>query len=76
MLAKGPGFAVYAILDFVADNFQPIIEQLEDEFDVLEEGIFKSDFDRLAHRSHLRAQASVARSCVTRRYRSATSRTN
>ena len=47
MLAKGPGFAVYAILDFVADNFQPIIEQFEEDFDQLEEGIFKSDFDRL-----------------------------
>ena len=47
MLAKGPGFAVYAILDFVADNYQPIIEQFEEDFDELEEGIFKSDFDRL-----------------------------
>ena len=47
LLAKGPGFALYAILDFVADNYQPIIEQFEDDFDALEEGIFKSDFDRL-----------------------------
>jgi magnesium transporter len=47
MLAKGPGFAVYAILDFVVDNYQPIIEKFEDEFSVLEEGIFKSEFDRL-----------------------------
>jgi len=47
LLSKGPGFALYAILDFVTDNYQPIIERLEDEFDKLEEGIFKSDFDRL-----------------------------
>jgi magnesium transporter len=47
LLAKGPGYAVYAILDFVTDNYQPIIEQLEVEFDQLEEGIFKSTFDRL-----------------------------
>ena len=47
LLAKGPGFALYAILDFVADNYQPIIEQFEEDFDALEEGIFKSDFDRL-----------------------------
>jgi magnesium transporter len=47
MLAKGPGFALYAILDFVTDNYQPIIEQFEEDFDHLEEGIFKSDFDRL-----------------------------
>ena len=47
LLSKGPGFALYAILDFVTDNYQPIIEQFEDDFDKLEEGIFKSDFDRL-----------------------------
>jgi magnesium transporter len=47
MLAKGPGFAVYAILDFVVDNYQPIIEKLENNFSKLEEGIFKSEFDRL-----------------------------
>jgi magnesium transporter len=47
MLAKGPGFVVYAILDFVVDNYQPIIEQFEADYDALEEGIFKSDFDRL-----------------------------
>jgi magnesium transporter len=47
MLAKGPGFAVYAILDFVVDNYQPIIDKFENEYDGLEEGIFKSEFDRL-----------------------------
>ena len=47
LLAKGPAFALYAILDFVADNYQPIIEQYEDDFDQLEESIFKSDFDKL-----------------------------
>ena len=47
MLAKGPGYVVYAMLDFVVDNYQPIIEQFENDFDQLEEGIFKSDFDRL-----------------------------
>jgi len=47
LLAKGPAYALYAILDFVADNYQPIIAQFEDDFDQLEEGIFKSDFDRL-----------------------------
>ena len=47
LLAKGPGFALYAILDFVTDNYQPIIELFEDEYDELEEGVFKSDFDKL-----------------------------
>ncbi len=47
LLAKGPGFALYAILDFVTDNYQPIIELFENEYDRLEEGVFKSDFDKL-----------------------------
>jgi magnesium transporter len=47
MLAKGPGYAVYAILDFVVDNFQPIVAQLETSFKSLEEDIFKLQFNRL-----------------------------
>lgn len=47
MLGKGPGFAAYAILDFVVDNFQPIVAQFEQSFNALEEDIFKRQFDRL-----------------------------
>ena len=47
MLAKGPGFPLYAVLDFVVDNFQPIVAQLESSFDALEDDIFKQQFDRL-----------------------------
>lgn len=47
MLAKGPGFALYAILDFVVDNYLPIVEQFERDFEVLEKDIFGGDFDKL-----------------------------
>ncbi|HSB94895.1 MAG TPA: magnesium/cobalt transporter CorA [Spongiibacteraceae bacterium] len=48
MLAKGPGFALYALLDFIVDNYQPIVTGFEAEFDVLESDIFKGQFDNLA----------------------------
>ena len=41
MLAKGVGFAVYAIFDFVVDNYQPIIERYDAEFDRLVRNVYK-----------------------------------
>ena len=46
-LPKGPGFALYAILDFVADNYQPVVAQFEQDFDAIETDIFKDRFDKL-----------------------------
>lgn len=46
-LPKGPGFALYALLDFVADNYQPVVAQFEKDFDAIETDIFKDRFDRL-----------------------------
>lgn len=46
-LPKGPGFALYAILDFVADNYQPVVAQFQQDFDAIETDIFKDQFDRL-----------------------------
>lgn len=48
MLAKGPAFALYAVMDFIVDNYQPIVERLTDEFDALEADIFKNQFDQLS----------------------------
>ena len=45
-LPKGPGFALYAVLDFVADNYQPVVAQFEADFDAIESDIFKDQFDR------------------------------
>lgn len=48
MLARGPGFALYALMDFIVDNYQPVMGGFEKEFDGLEADIFKGHFDQLA----------------------------
>lgn len=48
LLAKGPGFALYSVLDFVVDNYQPIMSSYEAQFDRLESEMFKADFDLAA----------------------------
>ncbi len=40
-LAKGPGFALYSIMDFIVDNHMPVIDGLQTRFDVLESAIFQ-----------------------------------
>jgi len=47
-LALGPGFALYSIIDFVVDNYQPVAESLQARFEELELDIFEKSFDREA----------------------------
>ena len=44
MLAKGESFVVYSIIDFIVDNYFPVLHEMEAEADELEEEVF-------AHRS-------------------------
>jgi magnesium transporter len=46
LLAKGPGFVLYALMDFVVDHYFPIVEALEDELEALEDTIFGGEFSR------------------------------
>lgn len=51
-LAKGEDFILYAILDFIVDNYMPVLEQIEDEVDVIEDGVLarpmtSKDIERL-----------------------------
>jgi magnesium transporter len=39
-LQQGPGFVLYAIMDFVVDQYFPIVDALEEELTELEEDIF------------------------------------
>lgn len=39
-LAKGPGFALYAIMDYIVDNYAPALDGLQARFDALEQAIF------------------------------------
>lgn len=43
LLKKGPGFVLYAVMDFIVDQYFPVIEILEQELDDLEDKIFAED---------------------------------
>ena len=40
LLAKGPGFVLYAIMDFIVDQYFPIVDDFEERLEELEEEIF------------------------------------
>jgi len=40
LLGKGPGFALYAVMDSIVDQYFPVIDALEEELVALEEKIF------------------------------------
>jgi len=46
LLAKGPGFVLYAIMDFIVDHYFPVLDTLGDQLERLEEEIFSETFDR------------------------------
>lgn len=45
-LSLGPGYALYSVIDFVVDNYQPVAERLQACFQELEQEIFEKSFDR------------------------------
>ncbi len=46
LLTQGPAFVLYALMDFVVDQYFPIVETLEDELELLETEIFGQGFGR------------------------------
>jgi magnesium transporter len=48
LLRKGPAFSLYAIMDFVVDNYFPIVEAFEQRLEDLEEAIFAGTAKREA----------------------------
>ena len=46
LLDKGPGFALYSLMDFVVDQYFPLVEALEDELDDLEGEILNETLSR------------------------------
>ena len=46
LLAHGPTVAVHAVLDFIVDNYQPIVSDFEDELDALEQDVFAENYKR------------------------------
>lgn len=47
MLAMGESFVVYSIIDFVVDNYFPVLHELEGEVDNLEAALFSNSAGRL-----------------------------
>jgi magnesium transporter len=45
-LAIGPSFGLYAVLDFIVDNFMPIVDEFRGKLAVLEQDIFAEEFRR------------------------------
>ena len=46
LLAKGPGFVLYAVMDFIVDHYFPVLDALGDQLESLEDEIFSETFDR------------------------------
>lgn len=46
LLRKGPGFVLYALMDCVVDQYFPIVDELEEKLEGLEERIFDGGFNR------------------------------
>jgi magnesium transporter len=58
LLQKGPGFALYAVMDAIVDQYFPVIDALSEELENLEDMIFDEKFRRetTAHIYHLKHQ--------------------
>ena len=46
MLREGVDFVLYSILDFVVDNYMPVVDELEAEVERLEEALSGKNFTR------------------------------
>jgi magnesium transporter len=46
LLALGPAYALYGVMDFVVDNYLPLVDEFRDELNSLEQDIFADEFSR------------------------------
>ena len=46
LLARGPTAALHAVLDFIVDNYQPIVSDFEALLDALEQDVFSESYRR------------------------------
>lgn len=67
LLAKGEGFVLHALIDFIVDQYFPILDALQKELDELEEQIFSGTFVRsiTARLYHLRRDLLSLKQAVT-----------
>ncbi|WP_197443291.1 magnesium/cobalt transporter CorA [Lignipirellula cremea] len=67
LLAKGEGFVLHALMDFIVDQYFPIVDALQSELDELEEQIFCGKFVRsvTARLYHVQRDLLSLKQCVT-----------
>jgi magnesium transporter len=67
LLRKGQGFALYAVMDSIVDQFFPVVEALEEEMQKIEDRIFKDKPSRetTEHIYHLKRQLLDAKHAVS-----------
>ena len=46
LLLKGPGFVLYALMDFIVDQYFPVLDTFEDEVETIERNIFAGSASR------------------------------
>jgi magnesium transporter len=46
LLALGPSYCLYAVLDFIVDNYQPVVQAFQSELSALEKAVFEHEFRR------------------------------
>ena len=46
LLALGPSYGLYAVLDFIVDNYLPIVDEFRNQLNALEQDIFAETFSR------------------------------
>ncbi|MFT3806001.1 magnesium/cobalt transporter CorA [Arenimonas sp.] len=46
LMAVGPSYGLYAVLDFIVDNFMPIVDEFREQLNALEQDIFAESFRR------------------------------
>jgi magnesium transporter len=45
-LKKGEDFVLYSLMDFIVDNYIPVVDAIEEEVERMEDSIFNKPFDR------------------------------
>ncbi len=46
VLSRGEHYILYAILDFIVDNYMPVVETIHDEVEALEDRVFEKSLDK------------------------------
>jgi magnesium transporter len=67
LLSKGQGYVLHALMDFIVDQYFPILDSLQDELDELESEIFSGKFvrDITARLYHVRRDLLALKQAVT-----------